>query len=224
MEAMKMEHTIAAPSDGLVDRRVLYSVGDQVADGAPLLAFKRRRKDSSCASSCTAATARPSRGPDFARKFLPEAEIVGWHEAKSASPCDYAVVWAPPEAMLPATGDGQGDLPDGRRRRRAAQVRRRAAPVPIIRLGDAGMAMQMAEYVAHAVLRYFRRFDEYEEQARAGQWAPLPQYRKEDFTVGVLGLGKLGTAVLEALRRSAFRCAAGAARRKICRASSASPA
>ena len=39
MEAMKMEHTIAAPSDGLVEE-VLYAVGDQVADGAPLLAFK----------------------------------------------------------------------------------------------------------------------------------------------------------------------------------------
>jgi 3-methylcrotonyl-CoA carboxylase alpha subunit len=38
MEAMKMEHTIAAPSDGLVEE-ILYEVGDQVADGAPLLAF-----------------------------------------------------------------------------------------------------------------------------------------------------------------------------------------
>jgi 3-methylcrotonyl-CoA carboxylase alpha subunit len=38
MEAMKMEHTIAAPSDGLVEE-ILYQVGDQVADGAPLLAF-----------------------------------------------------------------------------------------------------------------------------------------------------------------------------------------
>jgi 3-methylcrotonyl-CoA carboxylase alpha subunit len=39
MEAMKMEHTIAAPADGVVEE-VLYQVGDQVADGAPLLAFK----------------------------------------------------------------------------------------------------------------------------------------------------------------------------------------
>jgi 3-methylcrotonyl-CoA carboxylase alpha subunit len=39
MEAMKMEHTISAPSNGVVEE-VLYQVGDQVADGAPLLAFK----------------------------------------------------------------------------------------------------------------------------------------------------------------------------------------
>jgi 3-methylcrotonyl-CoA carboxylase alpha subunit len=36
MEAMKMEHTIAAPQDGVVDE-VLYAPGDQVAEGAELL-------------------------------------------------------------------------------------------------------------------------------------------------------------------------------------------
>ncbi len=38
MEAMKMEHTIAAPAKGTVEE-LLYAVGDQVADGAQLLAF-----------------------------------------------------------------------------------------------------------------------------------------------------------------------------------------
>ncbi|MGN6701375.1 MAG: acetyl/propionyl/methylcrotonyl-CoA carboxylase subunit alpha, partial [Burkholderiaceae bacterium] len=38
MEAMKMEHTIAAPADGTVDA-LLYGVGDQVAEGAQLLSF-----------------------------------------------------------------------------------------------------------------------------------------------------------------------------------------
>jgi 3-methylcrotonyl-CoA carboxylase alpha subunit len=36
MEAMKMEHTIAAPQDGLV-AELLYAPGDQVAEGAELL-------------------------------------------------------------------------------------------------------------------------------------------------------------------------------------------
>jgi 3-methylcrotonyl-CoA carboxylase alpha subunit len=38
MEAMKMEHTITAPSDGTV-RAILYAVGEQVAEGAELLDF-----------------------------------------------------------------------------------------------------------------------------------------------------------------------------------------
>jgi 3-methylcrotonyl-CoA carboxylase alpha subunit len=36
MEAMKMEHTIAAPADGTV-AELLYEPGDQVAEGAELL-------------------------------------------------------------------------------------------------------------------------------------------------------------------------------------------
>ena len=36
MEAMKMEHTISAPHDGVVEE-LLYLVGDQVAEGGELL-------------------------------------------------------------------------------------------------------------------------------------------------------------------------------------------
>lgn len=138
-------------------------------------------------------------------KFLPEAEIEIWHAGEKNQPCDYAVVWAPPEAMLPdlahvkaifVTGAGVDAL--------LKYAHLLPAGVPIIRLGDAGMAVQMAEYVTHAVLRYFRRFDEYEAQARAGQWLPLPQHQKEDFSIGVLGMGVLGSRVLEALAPFGF--------------------
>ena len=39
LEAMKMEHTIAAPADGVV-ARVPYGPGDLVEEGAMLLAFE----------------------------------------------------------------------------------------------------------------------------------------------------------------------------------------
>ncbi|HQR69678.1 MAG TPA: acetyl/propionyl/methylcrotonyl-CoA carboxylase subunit alpha [Burkholderiaceae bacterium] len=39
MEAMKMEHTIIAPADGVVGE-LLYAVGDQVAEGAELVRFE----------------------------------------------------------------------------------------------------------------------------------------------------------------------------------------
>ena len=40
MEAMKMEHTISAPADGVV-AELLYAPGDQVAEGAALLTLKQ---------------------------------------------------------------------------------------------------------------------------------------------------------------------------------------
>jgi 3-methylcrotonyl-CoA carboxylase alpha subunit len=39
LEAMKMEHTLVAPADGVV-RKVLYGAGDQVQDGADLVEFQ----------------------------------------------------------------------------------------------------------------------------------------------------------------------------------------
>jgi glyoxylate/hydroxypyruvate reductase A len=141
---------------------------------------------------------------DFA-ELLPEAEVVVWREGQKARPCDYALVWSPPQAILRELSEvkaifNAGAGVDGILKFGAALP----AQVPVVRLDDAGMGVQMAEYVTHAVLRYFRRFDEYEAQARAGQWRPLPTHRKEDFSVGVLGTGVLGGRVLEALAPFGF--------------------
>jgi 3-methylcrotonyl-CoA carboxylase alpha subunit len=38
IEAMKMEHTVTAPADGIVEA-VRFAVGDQVEEGAELIAF-----------------------------------------------------------------------------------------------------------------------------------------------------------------------------------------
>jgi glyoxylate/hydroxypyruvate reductase A len=69
----------------------------------------------------------------------------------------------------------------------------------LIRLEDTGMAPQMAEYVAHAVLRYLRRFDEYQTLQSERRWEVLEPHPRETFTVGVLGLGVLGAHVAQTL-------------------------
>ena len=40
LEAMKMEHVIKAPEDGMIVDRLPFSVGEQVDDGSILVAFK----------------------------------------------------------------------------------------------------------------------------------------------------------------------------------------
>jgi glyoxylate/hydroxypyruvate reductase A len=143
---------------------------------------------------------------DFSQ-LLPEAEITQWREGASdrLPPCDYAVVWAPPAAMLRELAEVKAIFHTGAGVDALLKFGDALpAHVPIVRLSDAGMGVQMAEYVLHAVLRYFRRFDEYEAQARKGDWTPLPPHRKEDFTIGVLGMGVLGSRVLDALAPFGF--------------------
>jgi glyoxylate/hydroxypyruvate reductase A len=140
---------------------------------------------------------------DFAA-VLPEAELVVWQEDAPIAPCDYAVLWSPPAALVPELAHVKAIFLTGAGVDGIMKYAQALPPVPIIRLGDAGMGVQMAEYVAHAVLRYFRRLDDYERQARRGIWAQLPQHQKQDFSVGVMGMGVLGSRVLDALKGFGF--------------------
>lgn len=77
--------------------------------------------------------------------------------------------------------------------------------VPIYRLHDAGMAIQMKEYATAMVLRYYRRFDEYQHLQNSAQWTYLPPHRYDDFIIGVMGIGVLGEAVARQLACLGFK-------------------
>jgi glyoxylate/hydroxypyruvate reductase A len=140
---------------------------------------------------------------DFA-EALPRAEVVVWQEGAEDAPCDYAVLWGPTAALLAQLAHVKAIFVAGAGVDALLKFGDALPDVPIVRLGDAGMGVQMAEYVAHAVLRYFRRFDEYEKQARRGIWTPLPLPDKREFTIGVLGMGMLGSRVLETMGHFGF--------------------
>jgi glyoxylate/hydroxypyruvate reductase A len=135
------------------------------------------------------------------RAALPEAEVTLW---KSGAPAaDYAVVWSPPQQFF----DEQPQL-------RAlfnigagvdALLRLKLPPqAQVIRLDDAGMSVQMAEYVCHAVIRHFREFDAYEADVRNHQWSFRKPHSRLDFPVGVMGLGVLGERVARSIAQFDF--------------------
>ena len=74
----------------------------------------------------------------------------------------------------------------------------------MVRLDDAGMAVQMAEYVSQAVIRHFRDLDAYADDIRAGHWTFHKPRQRSDFPVGVMGLGVLGARVAQALAHFEF--------------------
>ena len=74
----------------------------------------------------------------------------------------------------------------------------------VVRLDDAGMAVQMAEYVCHAVIRHFREFDGYEADTQAGRWGYRKPRLRSDYPIGVMGLGVLGERVAKALAQFEF--------------------
>ena len=112
---------------------------------------------------------------------------------------DYAIVWKPPPQLWPDLAGVKAIFNLGAGVDAIACQTALPRDVQLVRLEDAGMAQQMAEYVCHAVLRRYREFDCYAEQQREGVWLARPRANKQRFGVGILGLGLLGMAVAAAL-------------------------
>lgn len=145
--------------------------------------------------------AKPEPWVNALRQHLPEAHVDAW--APGAQPADYAVVWAPPQDFLDAQPRLKGIFNIGAGVDALMQLRLPSG-VPVVRLDDAGMSVQMAEYVCHAVIRYFRELDLYAEEATQASWAFRRPRVRADFRVGVMGLGVLGQRVARALRGFEF--------------------
>ena len=79
------------------------------------------------------------------------------------------------------------------------------AGVPVYRLEDAGMAAQMVDYVLAAVLRAWRGLDVYALHQRRQRWAREALPARDEFEVGILGMGVLGRRVADALLQLGFR-------------------
>jgi glyoxylate/hydroxypyruvate reductase A len=132
---------------------------------------------------------------------LPGAAIGVWQPGAPAA--DYAVVWAPPQRFLDEQTGVKALFNIGAGV--DALLKLRLPPTAlVVRLDDAGMAVQMAEYVCHAVIRHFREFDQYEDAMHAGQWAFRKPRLRQEFPVGVMGLGVLGERVARALAQFDF--------------------
>jgi glyoxylate/hydroxypyruvate reductase len=76
--------------------------------------------------------------------------------------------------------------------------------VNVVRLEDSGMAVQMAEYVCHAVIGHFRGLGQYQSDARQGLWQPRAPKDRSQCVVGIMGLGVLGQRVAKALHGFEF--------------------
>ena len=74
----------------------------------------------------------------------------------------------------------------------------------IVRLDDAGMSVQMAEFVCHAVIRHFRELDAYDRDQQQSKWGFRKPRSRSDFPVGVMGLGVLGQRVAQAVGNFEF--------------------
>ena len=118
-------------------------------------------------------------------------------------PCDYVVGWKPPAELFARQPTLKAVINYGAGVDAILAMHAVPAHMPIVRLEDAGMAQQMAEYAIYGVIHHHRHMQIYHAQQRTVHWE-----QHEDRgnlkrpTVGVMGLGEMGGTV--AAKLSAF--------------------
>ena len=122
---------------------------------------------------------------------FPKMPFHVWPDVADIESVRYALVWNPPPGLLKtfpnlkavlALGAGvDGLLSDST-----------TPDVPVIRLLDAGLAPQMAEYAVYAVLHFHRGMPAYQAQQAKSVWQPLAPVPSREWAVGVMGTGIIG--------------------------------
>ena len=147
-----------------------------------------------------------ARAPAWVRYFAehaPDLDFRVWPDAGDLDEVEYLIAWQAPAdfiAQLPRLkvffSSGAG----------VDHVDFSAIPphVPIVRMVEPGIIDGMVEYVSLCVLALHRDFFDYLQAKAARSWAPLKVLPASARTIGVMGMGSLGSAVLQRLASYGF--------------------
>jgi len=77
--------------------------------------------------------------------------------------------------------------------------------IKITRVVDPVLASDMSEYVIAALFSFLKNLTRYRSDKFKGIWNPAPYLRISDLTVGIMGLGALGSCLAKDLYRIGFK-------------------
>jgi glyoxylate/hydroxypyruvate reductase len=132
----------------------------------------------------------------------------------NAPQAEAAVVWRPPAALFDEQRQLRAVFNLGAGVDALLALSTLPPQVSVFRLEDAGMARALSEYVLAAVLRVYRRFDRYAASQSERRWQPETLAARDQYTVGIAGLGVIGMAIARTLAAHGFAVRGHARSRK----------
>lgn len=142
---------------------------------------------------------KPERWTQPIKTLLPEAEVHVWDPDGPVVGADYAIVWQPPAALFERETGLKAVFNLGAGIDALLKVPNLPRGIPVVRLEDAGMAVQMAEYVAHQLIEASRDMALYRAQQRENRWKIHRPIKRQEWPVGIMGLGHIGKRVARLL-------------------------
>ncbi|MEB6663368.1 glyoxylate/hydroxypyruvate reductase A [Achromobacter ruhlandii] len=130
---------------------------------------------------------------------MPGCRISVWNSDGPPSGAEVALVWKPPVELFRHETRIETLFNLGAGVDALLKMKEIPPHVRIVRLEDAGMSVQMAEYALYALLRVSRDFQAFDESQARQHWDTREGTRQADWPVGVLGLGQVGARVAQTL-------------------------
>lgn len=140
----------------------------------------------------------------FFAENAPDLEFRVWPDAGKLDEVEYLIAWQAPAEFIAALPRLKVLFSSGAG---IDHIDFSAVPehVPIVRMVEPGIVNGMIEFVCLSVLALHRDFFDYAEQQVKRKWDALEVPPASSRTVGVMGMGVLGQAVLERLASFGFR-------------------
>ncbi|MCC5905858.1 MAG: glyoxylate/hydroxypyruvate reductase A [Balneolaceae bacterium] len=138
------------------------------------------------------------------QKIDPNLDVEVWPAVKNPERVLFAVAWHHPKDVfrqypnlraISSLGAGANHL-----------IRDKTIPksVQIVRASTPSLAEQMGDYITMSVLNLIRGTEMYFRQQQKTEWKRHASYPKKSISVGIMGLGKLGTHAARQLISNGF--------------------
>ena len=146
--------------------------------------------------------------------IAPDIDLRIWPDDGDKADVTFTLVWAQPQGVfsqypnlrvISSMGAGVDNLLQD------ASIPPQAT---VVRMVDPRLVSQMGDYVLAAVLNHVRQFPQYGQSQQQHQWQPLQPRNIDEVTVGVMGVGQIGSAVAARLSRLGFQVLGWARRAK----------
>lgn len=135
----------------------------------------------------------------------PNLDIRIWPAVGKAENITFAVCWNQPKNELKKYPNLKGIISLGAGADHLIGDPSIPEDLKICRIVSPSLTRQMTTYVTGAVLNYQRKFYQYYRQQQKKVWQRHSHTLAENLTIGVMGLGKLGTPVAQQLAALGFR-------------------
>ncbi|NEQ83466.1 MAG: glyoxylate/hydroxypyruvate reductase A, partial [Moorea sp. SIO2I5] len=135
---------------------------------------------------------------------IPELDVQIWPEVENPEKIEAILTWKPPLGIMEKFPKLKGIISFGAGVEEILRDPHLPHNVPIVRIVEPYVTSRMSEYILLAVLRFHRQAFTYQTFQKAGHWDPLPLPETSSCTIGILGLGVLGTDAAGKLKTLGF--------------------